>query len=86
MGTTAPLTGVSVPLAGTPTNRIDEAGTTFLPTSQVLPVAQFPQFRRVASSTYRGGPPGNLETFEGTWFAAAEHAATPTCAWPAPST
>jgi hypothetical protein len=72
-GTGAPITGMSTALAGTPSNAIDEAGT-FLPASAVLPPAQFPQFESAVSGEYRGGPPGNLETFEGNWFAAASHA------------
>ena len=71
-GTGAPIEGTSTPLTGTPSNPIDEAGT-FLPTSTVLPPDQFPQFTSAASGDYRGGPPGNLETFEGDWFAAARH-------------
>jgi hypothetical protein len=62
-----------VPLAGTPSNPLDEVGT-FLPTSVVLPAEEFPQFASQASGVYRGGPPGNLETPEGEWFAAASHA------------
>ncbi|MET0765921.1 MAG: M14 family zinc carboxypeptidase [Blastococcus sp.] len=74
-GTGAPITGISTPLAGTSSNPIDEAGT-FLPTSAVLPPDQFPQFASAVSGLYRGGPPGSLETFEGSWFAAASHADT----------
>jgi Zinc carboxypeptidase/Immune inhibitor A peptidase M6 len=72
-GTGAPITGTSAALAGTPSNAIDEAGT-FVPTSAVLPPARFPQFASAVSGGYRGGPPGNLEVFEGEWFAAALHA------------
>ncbi|MGY1590968.1 M14 family zinc carboxypeptidase [Geodermatophilus sp. SYSU D00708] len=72
-GTGAPLLGTSTVLASTPSNPIDEAGT-FVPTSAVLPSDRFPQFASAVSGEYRGGPPGNLETFEGDWFAAAEHA------------
>jgi hypothetical protein len=72
-GTGAPFTGTTTPLAGTPTNPMDEVGT-FLPTSAVLPPAQFPLFASSVSGLYRGGAPGNLEVFEGSWFAAANHA------------
>jgi hypothetical protein len=68
-----PLTGLTTPLAGTDSNPLDEVGT-FLPTSVVLPEEEFPQFASAVSAVYRGGPPGNLETFEGEWFAAANHA------------
>jgi hypothetical protein len=68
-----PLTGLTTPLAGTATNPLDEVGT-LLPTSVVLPPEDFPQFTSAVSGVYRGGPPGNLETFEGDWFAAANHA------------
>jgi hypothetical protein len=73
VGTGKPITDVTTPLAGTDTNPIDEAGT-LLPTSAVLPPAEFPQFTSEVSGVYEGGPPGNLETFEGDWFAAADHA------------
>jgi hypothetical protein len=45
-----------------------------VPTSAVLPPKTFPQFESAVSGVYEGGPPGNLETFEGDWFAAAAHA------------
>ena len=67
-----PITGLTPPLGGTPSNPLDEAGT-LLPTSVVLPPEEFPQFSSAVSGVYRGGPPGNLETFEGEWFAAASH-------------
>ncbi|MGY1679914.1 M14 family zinc carboxypeptidase [Geodermatophilus sp. SYSU D01176] len=72
-GTGAPIRATSTELGPTDSNPIDEAGT-FLPTSTVLPADQFPQFTSAVSGEYRGGPPGNLETFEGDWFAAAAHA------------
>ncbi|WP_091215119.1 M14 family metallopeptidase [Geodermatophilus siccatus] len=72
-GTGTPIRGTSTELGATPSNPIDEAGT-FLPTSAVLPPDRFPQFASAVSGEYRGGPPGNLETFEGEWFAAAAHA------------
>ncbi|MGY1640553.1 M14 family zinc carboxypeptidase [Geodermatophilus sp. SYSU D00703] len=73
VGTGAPIRGTNTDLAPTPSNPIDEAGT-FLPTSAVLPPDRFPQFASAVSGEYGGGPPGNLETFEGDWFAAAAHA------------
>jgi hypothetical protein len=72
-GTGEPVIGLTTPLADTATNPIDEAGT-FLPTSAVLPPDEFPLFTSAVSGVYQGGPPGNLETFEGDWFAAANHA------------
>lgn len=71
-GTGRPIAGTDAALGGTATNPIDEAGT-FLPTSAVLPVDRFPQFASAVSAVYEGGPPGNLETVEGDWFAAAAH-------------
>jgi hypothetical protein len=73
VGSGAPFTGRSAPLAGQPSNPLDEAGT-FLPTSAVLPPEQFPQFASAASGGYSGGSPSTLEAFEGTWFAQASHA------------
>jgi hypothetical protein len=73
IGTGEPITGTSTPLGATTTNPLDEAGT-FLPTSVMLPPDEFPQFTSAVSGVYEGGPPGNLETFEGEWFAAANHA------------
>ena len=68
-----PISGTRTALGGTPSNPLDEVGT-FVPTSAVLPPDEFPQFDSAVSGVYRGGPPGNLEVFEGTWFAAAAHA------------
>jgi hypothetical protein len=68
-----PISGTRTALGGTPSNPLDEVGT-FVPTSAVLPPDEFPQFASSVSGVYRGGPPGNLEVFEGTWFAAAAHA------------
>jgi Zinc carboxypeptidase/Immune inhibitor A peptidase M6 len=73
VGTGAPVPNTTTPLAGTPSNDLDEVGT-FVPTSAVLPPDDFPQFRSAVSATYEGGSPSNLETFEGDWFAAARHA------------
>jgi hypothetical protein len=72
-GTDAPITGLTTEVAATETNPLDEVGT-FTPTSAVLPPEEFPQFASEVSAVYRGGPPGNLEVFEGEWFAAAAHA------------
>ncbi len=72
-GVGAPITGTSTPLAATGSNPLDEVGT-FVPTSAVLPVSEFPQFTSQVAGVYTGGAPGNLETFEGDWFAAARHA------------
>lgn len=72
-GVADPVAGRSAALAGRPTNPLDENGA-FLPTSEVLPTDQFPQFAGQVSSRYTGGPPGSSETFAGEWFAAAQHA------------
>ena len=72
-GVGPPITGTSTPLAGTASNALDEVGT-FVPTSAVLPESEFPQFASAVAGVYAGGSPGNLETFEGDWFAAARHA------------
>ncbi len=73
VGTGPPLDGLTAGLAGPPTNPIDEAGS-FVPTSSVLPVEQFPQFASRVSGQYVGALPGFGEPFEGEWFANAVHA------------
>jgi Zinc carboxypeptidase len=63
-----PIEGFEGALGGTLSNNpIDEAGL-FTPTSDVLPVAQFPQFRSWAAAGYPFPPS------EGTQYAAALHA------------
>ncbi|MEO6715344.1 MAG: M14 family metallopeptidase, partial [Mycobacteriales bacterium] len=55
-------------------NPLDEAGT-FTPTSQVLPVAQFPQFASHAAARYTfPAPSGPFAPAVGTGYAAAQHA------------
>ena len=55
-------------------NPPDEAGN-FTVTSDVLPVADFPQFRSAAAGSYTGAAgPGPFEPFEGSWYAGAIHA------------
>ena len=44
----------------------------------MLPVDRFPQFASAVSAAYEGGPPGNLETFEGNWFARSDYIADAT--------
>ena len=72
-GTDRPFTGLTASLAGTPSNPIDEAGN-FVATSEVLPVAEFPQFTSWRSSDFSGGPPPIDEPFEGEWFIRGDHA------------
>jgi hypothetical protein len=74
------LEGISPPFGGSTADfdprhrtRRTEAGT-FLPTSVVLPPAQFPQFDSRVSSRYVGGPPSTAETFQGDWFVNGMHA------------
>ncbi len=70
------LAGTSAGFGGPATvdNPLDEAGN-FTVTSDVLPVAQFPQFRSTASGSYTGtAGPGPFEPFEGAWYAGALHA------------
>jgi hypothetical protein len=73
VGTGAPVEGLTAGLGATPTNPLDEAGS-FVPTSSVLPVEQFPQFASSASGQYVGAQPGFGEPIEGEWFANAAHA------------
>jgi Zinc carboxypeptidase/Immune inhibitor A peptidase M6 len=71
VGTGAPLTGVTAPLAST-ANPLNEAGN-FDVTSDNLPVARFPQFKSWAAGEYasKGGP---FDPVEGTWYVAGPHA------------
>ncbi len=73
VGTGAPVEGLTAGLGATPSNPLDEPGS-FLPTSAVLPVEQFPQFASTASGRYEGAAPGFGEPVEGEWFADAAHA------------
>lgn len=70
-GVANPIAGFQAALSGTPTNPIDEAGT-FQPTSEVLPVEQFPQFRSQGAAEYdfTGGP---FTPVEGSNYAAGVH-------------
>ena len=70
-GIAKPINGYHANLAGTPSNDIDEAGV-FQPTSEVLPVAQFPQFKSVGAASYNftGSP---FSPVEGTKYAGAVH-------------
>ena len=71
-GIANPITGFQGQLSGTPTNPLDEAGT-FQPTSDVLPVEQFPQFASKGAAEYdfTGDP---TTPPEGSNYAAAVHA------------
>lgn len=71
-GIASPIAGFEAALSATPANPLDEAGT-FQPTSEVLPVSQFPQFRSQGAAEYdfTGGP---FTPIEGSNYAAAVHA------------
>jgi hypothetical protein len=59
--------------AATTANPLDEAGG-FSPTSSVLPVRQFPQFRSFVTGGYAGKGGGNpYGPIEGDWYAGALH-------------
>nr|WP_211340178.1 M14 family metallopeptidase [Solirubrobacter pauli] len=70
-GIASPIAGFEAPLSGTPTNPIDSAGV-FQPTSDVLPVSQFPQFASQGAAEYdfTGDP---TTPPEGSNYAAAVH-------------
>ena len=70
-GVAPPLSGYSADLAGPPSNPLDEAGV-FQPTSEVLPVSQFPQFRSQGAAAYNftGSP---FTPVEGERYAGAVH-------------
>ena len=71
-GIATPIAGLSAALSGTPSNPLDEAGV-YQPTSDVLPVSQFPQFKSQGAAEYdfTGGP---FSPVEGTRYAALVHA------------
>ncbi|WP_127794440.1 M14 family metallopeptidase [Agromyces sp. LHK192] len=68
-----PLTGVEAAFGGPATvdNPVDEAGQ-LTPTSDVLPVAEFPQFESWAAAEYTD-PSGPFLPVEGEWAAFAGH-------------
>ncbi|MFB6612202.1 M14 family zinc carboxypeptidase [Agromyces sp. NPDC056379] len=72
-GTAEPLTGVEALFGGPATvdNPIDEVGA-FTPTSEVLPVAEFPQFESWAAADYVDAE-GRVVPVEGAWAVAATH-------------
>lgn len=72
-GTDEPLEGVEASFGGPATedNPIDEAGA-FIPTSDVLPVDEFPQFESWDAAEYTGAS-GPFIPIEGQWAAAADH-------------
>jgi len=71
-GIASPINGLQANLTGTPSNPLDEAGV-YQPTSDVLPVSEFPQFRSQGAALYdfTGGP---FSPVEGSRYAAAVHA------------
>ena len=72
-GTDDPLDGLEALFGGPATvdNPVDEAGA-FTPTSDVLPVDEFPQFESWAAAEYLD-PSGPFIPVEGEWAAAAAH-------------
>lgn len=72
-GIASPIAGLRGALGGTPTNALDEVGS-FQPTSEVLPVAQFPQFKSQGAATYEIEGGSAFEPVEGTRYAAGVHA------------
>ena len=70
-GIAKPINGYHAELAGTATNDLDESGV-FQPTSEVLPAAEFPQFKSVGAAQYNftGSP---FSPVEGTRYAGAVH-------------
>jgi hypothetical protein len=70
-GIASPIAGLQAQLSGTPTNDLDEAGV-YQPTSDVLPVSEFPQFSSQGAAQYdfTGGP---FTPVEGTKYAAVVH-------------
>ncbi|KAF2414531.1 hypothetical protein B1729_04700 [Microbacterium sp. B35-04] len=72
-GTAAPLEGLEALFGGPATvdNPIDELGQ-FTPTSDVLPVAEFPQFESWAAAEYQS-PSGPFIPIEGEWAMFAPH-------------
>lgn len=72
-GTAEPLTGVEALFGGPATvdNPIDEVGA-FTPTSEVLPVDEFPQFESWAAADYLDAE-GRVVPVEGAWAVAATH-------------
>lgn len=74
-GTGQPLAGYHGTLGGpvvNGANPLDEAGT-FVPTSDVLPAAQFPQFSSQGAADYSLGANSPYAPVEGTRYAAALH-------------
>jgi hypothetical protein len=69
-----PLAGTTAAFGGPATtdNPLDEPGS-FTVTSDVLPVAQFPQFASQAAGTYLGSAGGAFDPVEGTWYAGVLH-------------
>ena len=44
-----------------------------MPTSDVLPAEQFPQFASEAAGGYEGAPGGAFDPVEGTWYVGGVH-------------
>ena len=72
-GTVTPLEGVEALFGGPATvdNPVNEAGA-LVPTSEILPVEEFPQFESWGAADYLD-PAGDFIPIEGEWAAAATH-------------
>ncbi|WP_067822522.1 M14 family metallopeptidase [Actinomadura kijaniata] len=70
-GSGRPYSGTDAALAGTATNKINEAGG-MLVTSDQLPPDRFPQFRSWSAGTYKDAA-GQFEPIEGSWFVSGPH-------------
>jgi hypothetical protein len=71
-GVAEPITGYTGSLGGNPDNPLDEAGT-FQPTSDVLPVDEFPQFASEGSALYPFEAGSPFAPIEGERYAGALH-------------
>ncbi|MFD0905450.1 M14 family metallopeptidase [Actinomadura sediminis] len=71
VGSGRPFSGIEAGLAGTSSNKLDEAGG-FQVTSSVLPVRDFPQFRSWKAGDYTGAAAGT-EPVQGRWYVAGTH-------------
>ena len=86
-GTGAPITGQPAAWrAAVATTRSTRSGRS-RPPAPCCPLIEFPQFASAGVRRLSRRPPGNLETFEGDWFAGgARTRTTPTCGWRGRST
>jgi hypothetical protein len=75
IGTAKPLTGAAATFGGPAVvdNPLNEPGS-FTVTSDVLPPAQFPQFKSGAAAAYKGAAGGAFDPVAGDWFVGGVHA------------